>query len=59
MHKHWVVLVSTIAALGAVAAAGAGAGVFGSQSSVRTFARLAHRVMPAAGKPAPNVGRLR
>ena len=59
MTKHWVVLVSTIAGLGAIAAAGAGAGVFGAQGSVRAFKHLAHRVMPAAGKPAPNVGRLR
>jgi len=59
MRKHWVVLVSTIAGLGAVAAAGAGAGVFGSQGSVRASKHLAHRVMPAAGRPAPGAGSLR
>src|SRR4051812_35510580 len=59
MRKHWIIAATSLLGIGAVAAAGAGAGVFGSQSSVRAFARLAQQVVPASGRAAPNVGRLR
>ncbi len=59
MRKHWVVLVSTIAGLGAVAAAGAGAAAFGSQGSARSFARAPQRVGAATGPAAPGVAALR
>jgi hypothetical protein len=59
MHKHWAVLVSTIAGLGAVAAAGAGAAAFGSQGTARSFARAPHRVGAAAGPVAPSMAALR
>jgi hypothetical protein len=61
MSKQWVVLVSTIAGIGAVAAAGAGAAAFGSQGSARSFARAAHRAGPSAatGRVAPNPRMLR
>jgi len=61
MNKHWVVLVTTLAGVGAVVAAGTGAAAFGQQGGARSFARVADRVgsNAAAGRIAPSLGRLR
>ena len=60
MNKHWVLLVSTLAGLGAVAAAGAGAAAFGSHgSTTRSFARAADRAAVPVRGVAPRPGALR
>ena len=58
MGKHWIVGASTLIGIGAVVATGAGAAVFGTQSSARSFARVARPDAPA-GRVAPNLMRLR
>ncbi|HEY7595104.1 MAG TPA: DUF1996 domain-containing protein, partial [Actinophytocola sp.] len=47
MRGKGVVFICTLVGIGAVAAAGAASAGFGSQSSVRSFARLAERMGPS------------
>jgi hypothetical protein len=58
MRKHWILGASTLIGIGAVVATGAGAAVFGTQSSARSFARAARPTAPA-GRVAPSLMRLR
>jgi hypothetical protein len=53
MRKHWIVGASTLIGIGAVVATGAARPVFGTQSSARSFARVAGQMrLPAASRPA-------
>jgi hypothetical protein len=58
MSKHWIVGLSTLLGIGAVVSAGAGAAVFGTQSSARSFAHVA-RPAAATGRVAPGLMSLR
>ncbi len=58
MRKHWIVGASTLIGIAAVVATGAGAAAFGTQSSARSFARVARPNAPA-GRVAPDLMRLR
>jgi hypothetical protein len=59
MRKHWIVVgASTLIGIAAVIVTGAGAAVFGTTTSVRSFERVARQSAPT-GAAAPNLMRLR